>query len=78
MAGELIRLGHKLISVEQKKMAKGAIGPETHQHVHREMETRDAHIPSLMRRVYHYFGGRTVTIGIASEWVCTHRIRSMC
>ncbi|MBA0618941.1 hypothetical protein Godav_028202 [Gossypium davidsonii] len=44
------------------------VGPETHQCVHREVETRDAHIPSSMRGVYHHFGGRVVTIGVADEW----------
>ncbi|MBA0853059.1 hypothetical protein Goshw_012961 [Gossypium schwendimanii] len=27
-----------------------------------------------MRRVYHHFKGRVVTIGIASGWVRTHRM----
>ncbi|MBA0853060.1 hypothetical protein Goshw_012961 [Gossypium schwendimanii] len=27
-----------------------------------------------MRRVYHHFKGRVVTIGIASGWVRTHRV----
>ncbi|MFQ6641410.1 hypothetical protein Gotur_015772 [Gossypium turneri] len=38
---------------------------------------RDAHIPSSMQRVYHHFGGRAVTIGIADGWVRTHRVRSI-
>ncbi|MBA0627006.1 hypothetical protein Godav_004566 [Gossypium davidsonii] len=42
------------------------IGPKTHQRVHREVKTRDAHIPSSMRIVCHHFGGRAVTIGIVS------------
>ncbi|MFQ6635143.1 hypothetical protein Gotur_012307 [Gossypium turneri] len=49
------------------------VEPETHQRVHREVETRDAHIPSSMRGVYHHFGGRVVTIGVADEWAHTHR-----
>ncbi|MBA0557639.1 hypothetical protein Golob_014695 [Gossypium lobatum] len=32
-----------------------------------EVETRDTHILSFMRGVYHHFGGRTVAIGIANE-----------
>ncbi|MBA0638090.1 hypothetical protein Godav_028998, partial [Gossypium davidsonii] len=42
------------------------VGPETHQRVNREVETRDAHIPSSMRRVYYHFGGRVATIRITS------------
>ncbi|MBA0855032.1 hypothetical protein Goshw_008265, partial [Gossypium schwendimanii] len=49
------------------------VGLETHQCVNREVETRDAHIPSSMRRVYHHFGGRAITIGIAGGWVRTTR-----
>ncbi|MBA0816167.1 hypothetical protein Gohar_000860, partial [Gossypium harknessii] len=41
-------------------------GPKTHQRVHREVETRDAHIPSSMQGVYHHFGERLATIEIAS------------
>ncbi|MBA0870171.1 hypothetical protein Goshw_008735, partial [Gossypium schwendimanii] len=43
------------------------VGPETHQRVNREVETRDTHIPSSMRIVYHHFGGSAVTIGIAGR-----------
>ncbi|MBA0668006.1 hypothetical protein Goklo_000993, partial [Gossypium klotzschianum] len=53
------------------------VGAETHQHIHREVETRDAHISSSMQRVYHHFRGRAITIGIAGGWVCTHRVRSI-
>ncbi|MBA0628097.1 hypothetical protein Godav_022868 [Gossypium davidsonii] len=35
------------------------------------METRDVHILSSMRRVYHHFGRSAVTIWIAGEWVRT-------
>ncbi|MBA0648037.1 hypothetical protein Goklo_015824 [Gossypium klotzschianum] len=31
-----------------------------------------------MRRVYHHFEGRPVTIGIAGGWVRTHQVRSIC
>ncbi|MBA0878268.1 hypothetical protein Goshw_000065 [Gossypium schwendimanii] len=54
------------------------VGPETHQRVNREVETRDAHISSFIRKVYYYFGGHAVTIRIAGGWVCTHRVRSIC
>ncbi|MBA0873475.1 hypothetical protein Goshw_002667 [Gossypium schwendimanii] len=27
-----------------------------------------------MRRVYHHFRGRAITIGIAGGWVCTYRV----
>ncbi|KAH1097762.1 hypothetical protein J1N35_014683 [Gossypium stocksii] len=49
------------------------VGPKTHQCVHREVETRDAYIPSSMQRVYHHFGGRAVIIGVVGGWVHTHR-----
>ncbi|KAK5835940.1 hypothetical protein PVK06_011664 [Gossypium arboreum] len=49
------------------------VGPNTHQRIHREVETRDVHIPSSMRGVYHHFGGHVVTIGIAGGWTRTHR-----
>ncbi|MFQ6658240.1 hypothetical protein Gotur_027593 [Gossypium turneri] len=55
-------------------IGQAQVGPETHQRVDREVETRDAHISSSMRRVYHHFGGRAVTIGIAGGWVRTHRV----
>ncbi|KAH1121799.1 hypothetical protein J1N35_004959 [Gossypium stocksii] len=48
------------------------VGPETHQHVHREVETRDAHILSSVQGAYHHFGGRAVTIRIVGGWVRTH------
>ncbi|KAH1129723.1 hypothetical protein J1N35_001101 [Gossypium stocksii] len=54
------------------------VGSETYQRVNREMETRDAHIPSSIKRVYYYFRGRPVIIRIASGWVCTHRVCSIC
>ncbi|MBA0796135.1 hypothetical protein Gohar_006932, partial [Gossypium harknessii] len=54
------------------------VGPETHQCANKEVETRDPHIPSSMRRVYHHFRGRAVTIGIAGGWVHTHQVRSIC
>ncbi|KAG8479181.1 hypothetical protein CXB51_029901 [Gossypium anomalum] len=66
MAGKLIRLDHKYISVEQMKMITC---------VNREVETEDAHISSSIRRVYYHFGGRPVTIRIASGWGHTHRLR---
>ncbi|MFQ6636970.1 hypothetical protein Gotur_013766, partial [Gossypium turneri] len=53
------------------------VGPKTHQRVHKEVETRDAHIPSFMRGMYHHFGGRAVTIRVAGGWVRTHRVRSV-
>ncbi|MBA0634682.1 hypothetical protein Godav_024852 [Gossypium davidsonii] len=40
-----------------------------HQRVNREVETLDIYISSSMRRVYHHFGGRAVTIGIVGGWV---------
>ncbi|KAH1031981.1 hypothetical protein J1N35_044155 [Gossypium stocksii] len=43
------------------------VGLETHQRVDREAETRDAHIPSFMRKVYHHLGGRTITTGITDD-----------
>ncbi|KAH1121831.1 hypothetical protein J1N35_004991 [Gossypium stocksii] len=75
MAGELIRLDNIHIFVEQMKMAGVQVGPETHQHVDREVETRDAHILSSMQRVYYHFGRRTITIGIAGGWVRSHWVR---
>ncbi|MBA0880230.1 hypothetical protein Goshw_018887, partial [Gossypium schwendimanii] len=54
------------------------VGLKTHQRVNRKVETRDTHIPSSMRRVYHHFRGRVVTIGIVCGWVRTHRVRSLC
>ncbi|MBA0802108.1 hypothetical protein Gohar_012437, partial [Gossypium harknessii] len=54
------------------------VGSETHQRVNREVETRDAHIPSSMRRVYYHFGRRVVTIRIVGGWVRTHRVCSIC
>ncbi|KAH1091647.1 hypothetical protein J1N35_018904 [Gossypium stocksii] len=69
MTRELIHLDNKYdnkyISIEQMKMVGVQVGLETHQRVDREVETRDAHIPSSMRRVYYYFGRCVVTIGIA-------------
>ncbi|MBA0739573.1 hypothetical protein Gogos_012834, partial [Gossypium gossypioides] len=53
------------------------VGPKTDQRVHREVETRDTHIPSFMRGVYHHFGGRAVAIRIANGWVRTHRVCSI-
>ncbi|MBA0724934.1 hypothetical protein Golax_021573, partial [Gossypium laxum] len=47
------------------------VGSETHQRVNREVETRDGHISSSIRRVYHHFGGRAVTIKITGGWVHT-------
>ncbi|MFQ6631439.1 hypothetical protein Gotur_008869 [Gossypium turneri] len=54
------------------------VGPETHQCVNREVETRDAHISSSMRRVYHHFGAHAVTIGIVGGWVHTHQVHLIC
>ncbi|MBA0618801.1 hypothetical protein Godav_028092 [Gossypium davidsonii] len=54
------------------------VGPKTHQHVYRKVETRDAYILTSMRRVYHHFGERAVIIGIAGGWVRTHRVCSIC
>ncbi|KAH1120921.1 hypothetical protein J1N35_004081 [Gossypium stocksii] len=42
-------------------------------HVNREVETRDAHIPFSMQKVYHHFGGRAVTIEIVGGWVALTR-----
>ncbi|MFQ6643087.1 hypothetical protein Gotur_018206, partial [Gossypium turneri] len=53
------------------------VGPETHQRVNKEVETRDAHISSSMRIMYYHFGGRAVIIRITSGWVRTHRARSI-
>ncbi|MBA0634681.1 hypothetical protein Godav_024852 [Gossypium davidsonii] len=39
-----------------------------HQRVNREVETLDIYISSSMRRVYHHFGGRAVTIGIVDTF----------
>ncbi|MFQ6641607.1 hypothetical protein Gotur_014812 [Gossypium turneri] len=114
MAGELIRLDHKHISIEQMKMSVDRVlqcyihnmsgppsllienylgkrvlarvhyrpgvqvGPKTHQRVDKEVETRDTHIPSSMRRMYHHFGGHAVTIVIVGGWVRTHRVHSIC
>ncbi|MBA0882021.1 hypothetical protein Goshw_013148, partial [Gossypium schwendimanii] len=38
------------------------VGPETHQRVNREVETRDAHISSSIRRVYHHFEGHALQL----------------
>ncbi|MBA0879061.1 hypothetical protein Goshw_019670 [Gossypium schwendimanii] len=54
------------------------VGPKTHQRVDKEVETRDTHIPSSMRRMYHHFGGHVVTIVIVGGWVCTHQVFSIC
>ncbi|MFQ6655723.1 hypothetical protein Gotur_027482 [Gossypium turneri] len=34
------------------------------------------HLPC--KKVYYHFRGHAVTIGIASGWVRTHRVRSIC
>ncbi|MBA0629121.1 hypothetical protein Godav_023726, partial [Gossypium davidsonii] len=54
------------------------VEPETHQRVNKKVKTRGAHISSSMRRVYHHFGGRAITIGIVGRWIHTHRVRSIC
>ncbi|MBA0871900.1 hypothetical protein Goshw_001833, partial [Gossypium schwendimanii] len=54
------------------------VGPKTHQCVNREVETREVHIPSSMRRLYYHFEGRAVIIKIVGGWVRTHRVRSIC
>ncbi|MBA0875811.1 hypothetical protein Goshw_027220, partial [Gossypium schwendimanii] len=46
--------------------------------VDREVETRDAHIPSSMRRVYYHFGRRVVTTEIVDGWVRTHLVHLIC
>ncbi|KAH1055548.1 hypothetical protein J1N35_033613 [Gossypium stocksii] len=51
------------------------VGPETHQCVDREVETRDAHIPSFMRRVYYHSGRRAVAIGIVGRWVRSYQFQ---
>ncbi|MBA0656361.1 hypothetical protein Goklo_008726, partial [Gossypium klotzschianum] len=50
------------------------VEPETHKCIHREVEIRDAPILSSMRKVYHHFRGRAVTIEIAGGWFRTHRV----
>ncbi|KAK5785232.1 hypothetical protein PVK06_039797 [Gossypium arboreum] len=45
------------------------VGPETNQCVDREVETRDSHFSSSMRRVYYHFGRRAFSIGITGGWV---------
>ncbi|KAH1064484.1 hypothetical protein J1N35_029471 [Gossypium stocksii] len=45
------------------------VGPETYQCVDREVETRDAHIPSSMWRVYYHSRRYAVAIGIAGRWI---------
>ncbi|MBA0874195.1 hypothetical protein Goshw_013253 [Gossypium schwendimanii] len=42
------------------------------------MKTRDTHIASSTRRLSHHFGRRVVIISVTSEWVRTHRVRSIC
>ncbi|KAG8480406.1 hypothetical protein CXB51_025084 [Gossypium anomalum] len=87
MAGSLIRLDKKHISVEQMTMvfdrelptgsgflARGhdrlgvQVGPEINQCIDGEVETRDAHFPSSMRRVYYHSKRRAIAIGIAGGW----------
>ncbi|MFQ6649204.1 hypothetical protein Gotur_023233 [Gossypium turneri] len=50
------------------------VGPETYQCVDREVETRDAHIPSSMWRVHYHFGRCQSAIGIAGGRVPNHRV----
>ncbi|MBA0572131.1 hypothetical protein Golob_002492, partial [Gossypium lobatum] len=50
------------------------VGPETYQRVNKEVETREVHIPSSMRRLYYHFEGRVVIIKIVGGWVRTHRM----
>ena len=49
-------------------------GPETNQCVDREVETRDAHIPSSMWRVHSHFGRCQSVIEIVGGRVPSHRI----
>ncbi|KAH1033673.1 hypothetical protein J1N35_045847, partial [Gossypium stocksii] len=48
------------------------VGSETHQCVCEEVETRDGHIPSSMRGVYHHYGGhvrfRIIFTEVGSIW----------
>ncbi|KAG8480860.1 hypothetical protein CXB51_025489 [Gossypium anomalum] len=51
------------------------VGPETNQCIDREVETRDAHFPSSMRRVYYHSRICAIAIGIAGRWVRSRRLR---
>ncbi|MFQ6621807.1 hypothetical protein Gotur_002281 [Gossypium turneri] len=51
--------------------------PETYQCVDREVETRDAHIPSSMWRVHYHFGICQSAIWIAGGRVPSHRVCSI-
>ncbi|KAG8481192.1 hypothetical protein CXB51_026015 [Gossypium anomalum] len=78
MAGELIRLDNKHISVDQMIMKRDLacghdrpgvqVGPKTNQCIDREVETRDAHFSSSMWRVYYHSGRRAFAIGITGGW----------
>ncbi|KAK5795046.1 hypothetical protein PVK06_036300 [Gossypium arboreum] len=59
--------GHKFLACGHDRPGV-QVGPETNQCVNREVETRDAHFLSSMRRVYYHFGRRGVAIRIAGGW----------
>ncbi|MFQ6642728.1 hypothetical protein Gotur_017097 [Gossypium turneri] len=49
-------------------------GPETYQCIDREVETRDAHIPSSMWGVHYHVGRCQSAIGITGGRVPSHRV----
>ncbi|MFQ6641193.1 hypothetical protein Gotur_014997 [Gossypium turneri] len=49
-------------------------GAETNQCVDREVETRDAHIPSSVWRVHCHFGRRQPAIGIVGRRAPSHGV----
>ncbi|MFQ6629944.1 hypothetical protein Gotur_008152 [Gossypium turneri] len=50
------------------------VGPETDQCVDREVETRDAHIPSSMWRVHYHSRICESAVGIAGGRAASHRV----
>ncbi|MFQ6657625.1 hypothetical protein Gotur_027227 [Gossypium turneri] len=50
------------------------VGPETDQCVDREVETRDAHIPSSMWRLHYHFRRCQSAVGIAGGRAPSHRV----
>ncbi|MBA0882022.1 hypothetical protein Goshw_013148, partial [Gossypium schwendimanii] len=52
------------------------VGPETHQRVNREVETRDAHISSSIRRVYHHFEGHALQLRLPVDGSALTRSRN--
>ncbi|MBA0876436.1 hypothetical protein Goshw_020086 [Gossypium schwendimanii] len=55
-------------------VGRGCKGPETYQCFDREVETRDAHIPSSMWGVHYHVGRCQYAIRIAGGRVPSHRV----